>query len=83
MSKRRSVLIIDDEVDLCMLMKSYFLRKQYEVFIANSIVEALPLAKEQQPNYIFLDWGVCLNGEEDYKKIRAAAPDAEINCPGR
>ncbi len=73
-----SVLIIDDEVDLCLLIRSYYLRKQFEVFTAHSIAEALPLAKEHQPDRILLSRDVCTRGEEDYKSIRAVAPNAEI-----
>lgn len=35
------VLIIDAEVDLCLLVKAYFLRKNYEVYIAHQVNDAL------------------------------------------
>ena len=33
----KKVLIIDDEMDLCHLLKEYFLRKNYEVNVAHTL----------------------------------------------
>lgn len=78
MSDRKSILIIDDEVDLCMLMRAYYLRKNYIVFVAHQFYEALGLAKDHNPNIILLDFATCRNVQEDIKKLKEAAPDAEI-----
>lgn len=48
-------LIIDDEVDLCLLIKSYLQRKGYEVTLAHSLEDGLEKAGEVQPNVLFLD----------------------------
>lgn len=37
----KKVLIIDDEVDFCLLLKGYFLRKKGEVYIYHTLSEGL------------------------------------------
>lgn len=49
------VLIIDDEIDLCLLLKSYFLRKNYEVYLSHTLEEGVSFLKTLQPNIVFLD----------------------------
>jgi DNA-binding NtrC family response regulator len=55
MHSQKQVLIIDDEIDLCLLLKSYFLRKDYEVHLSHSLEEGLQMIKYLQPDIIFLD----------------------------
>jgi DNA-binding response OmpR family regulator len=49
------ILIIDDEEDFCMIMKSYFERKGMEVFLAFNLSEGLNSIKEKNPDILFLD----------------------------
>lgn len=49
------ILIIDDEIDLSLLLKSYFVRKNNEVTIAHSLTEGLRLIPELQPHVLVLD----------------------------
>ena len=49
------VLIIDDEVDLSLLLKSYLTKKGYDTEIKHSISEGLIALKESQPTILFLD----------------------------
>lgn len=58
MTMRKKVLIIDDEVDLCLLMKSYFLRKNYEVFIAHTLKDGMKLLNDITPDYLFIDYNL-------------------------
>jgi len=51
----KKVLIIDDEIDLCMLLKGYFLRKQYEVQVSHSYHEGLEMLKQVSPDIVFID----------------------------
>lgn len=55
---RKKVLIIDDEVDLCLLMKSYFLRKNYEVYIAHTLKDGVQRLDEIIPDYLFIDYNL-------------------------
>lgn len=50
-----TALIIDDEVDLCLLIKSYLQRKGYTVFIAHDLGDGLQKISDHLPNLIFLD----------------------------
>jgi len=58
MTPRKKVLIIDDEVDLCLLMKTYFLRKNYEVYIAHTLSDGISRLKEFHPDYLFIDYNL-------------------------
>ncbi len=49
------VLIVDDEIDLCLLLKSYFQRKGHEVAIAYTLAGGLDRLQEFAPEILFLD----------------------------
>lgn len=49
------ILIVDDEEDYCMIMKSYFEEKNYDVFLAYNLKEGLHLIEEKMPDILFLD----------------------------
>jgi DNA-binding NtrC family response regulator len=51
----KRVLIIDDEIDLCLLLKTYFLRKGFEVHLSHSLKEGLGLLETLKPEILFLD----------------------------
>jgi Response regulator containing CheY-like receiver, AAA-type ATPase, and DNA-binding domains len=54
MSKKK-IVIIDDEEDLCHLMKTYFLELNHDVFLANTLGAGLSLIKEVSPDVVFID----------------------------
>ena len=51
----QKVLIIDDEVDFCMIMKGYFDRKKYETLVAYDLQNGLALIQASKPDILFLD----------------------------
>jgi two-component system, OmpR family, response regulator len=51
----KRVLIIDDETDFCLLMKNYFVRKNYEVYIFHTLEEGMKNLDAVNPDIIFLD----------------------------
>lgn len=55
MTKRAKVLIIDDEVDLCLLMKAFFSKKEYDVFIEHTLSDGLNALEKIKPDIVFLD----------------------------
>ena len=55
MKSRKKVLIIDDEVDLCLLLKTYLNRRNYDVYYAHTLSEGLDQFKEVRPDILFLD----------------------------
>jgi DNA-binding NtrC family response regulator len=54
-SMKKKILIIDDELDFCLIMKGYFNRKNYEVFVAYNLQSGLFLIDENKPDILFLD----------------------------
>ena len=52
---RKKIVIIDDEEDLCHLMKTYFLELNHDVFLANTLGSGLTLIKEVLPDVVFID----------------------------
>jgi DNA-binding NtrC family response regulator len=56
MSDTIKVLIIDDEIDLCLLLKDYFFRrKNYEVIVSHTLSEGKALLNTVRPDILFLD----------------------------
>lgn len=55
MNNQAKVLIIDDEVDLCNILKVYLEKKNYKVFIANNVNEGFIYLKSEKPDILFLD----------------------------
>jgi len=51
----KKVLIIDDEKDLGLILKNFFTKKKYEVYISYTIEDGMKLMEEIIPDYIFLD----------------------------
>ena len=55
MNAKKKVLIIDDEVDFCLLVKGYLARKNYDVFFVHSLAEGTKAIKEVKPDILLLD----------------------------
>jgi DNA-binding response OmpR family regulator len=51
----KKILIIDDEVDLCLLLKNFFTQRNFQVSISHKLSEGLDNAKRIDPDFIFLD----------------------------
>lgn len=51
----KRVLIIDDEIDLCMLIKSYLSKKNYEVHTAHSLSDGIRKLETVSPDVLLLD----------------------------
>jgi two-component system OmpR family response regulator len=51
----KRVLIIDDEIDLCMLIQSYLSKKNYEVHTAHSLSEGFKKLETVSPDVLLLD----------------------------
>lgn len=77
-SIRKKVLIVDDEVDLCLLMKQYFVRKKFEVYIAHTCKDALSRVGSINPHFILLDPWLLSNRATCVQQLREAAPHAQI-----
>ena len=55
MAHKKKVLIIDDEVDLCLLLKTYLKRRNYDVYYSHTLKEGMSQFQEVVPDILFLD----------------------------
>jgi DNA-binding response OmpR family regulator len=53
--EKKKILILDDEIDLCILLKDYFQRKNYDVTISHSLQEGTDYLNSLNPDILFLD----------------------------
>ena len=51
----KKVLIIDDEVDFCMLLKFYLSKKNCDVCISHNLHDGLELVEDNHPDIVILD----------------------------
>lgn len=76
----KTVLIIDDETDFCLLMKNYFVRKNYEVYIFHTLKEGMKSLESIRPDIVFLDNNLPDGlGWEKTEYIRQHFPNTRIN----
>ncbi len=76
----KRVLIIDDETDFCLLMKNYFVRKNFEVHIFHTLAEGMQNLEAIKPDIIFLDNNLPDGlGWEKTEYICQQFPNARIN----
>ena len=52
---KESVLIIDDEIDICFLLSGMLRKKGYPVSFANTLQEGIPKMETLLPSILFLD----------------------------
>ncbi len=55
LNDRKTILIIDDEQDLCSLLKVYFSRKNYVVHYTHTLQEGVKEMQNLHPDILFLD----------------------------
>ncbi len=52
---KRKVLIIDDEVDFCLLMQFYLSKKNCDVQISHTLKDGMGILKMNNPDIVILD----------------------------
>lgn len=53
--EKKDVLIIDDETELCFLMKDILERRHFNVKVVNNLSDATGMLEENMPDIVFLD----------------------------
>ncbi|MBT1702415.1 response regulator [Chryseosolibacter indicus] len=77
---KKKVVIIDDEEDLCHLMKTYLKDLNYEVYLAYTLNSGLALLNEVCPDVLFIDNNLPDGlGWEKMNYIRQKHPLCKIN----
>ncbi len=75
----KRVLIIDDEIDLCMLIQSYLSKKNYEVHTAHSLSDGFKKLDTISPDVLLLDNNLPDGmGWKEADKIRRRFPSMNI-----
>lgn len=52
---KKKILIVDDEPDYCILLKTYFIKKNYEVNICNCLKDLFSYLNKDKADIILLD----------------------------
>jgi two-component system, OmpR family, response regulator len=74
------VLIIDDEIDSCLLLKSYLTQLKFEVFTAFTLQDGLKMIRQVSPTILFLDNNLPDGlGWDQLGLIREQVPHCRIN----
>ncbi len=55
MDRKKKVLIIDDEVDFCLLMHFYLSKKNCEVTFSHTLKDGLGYIRNKTPDIVILD----------------------------
>lgn len=77
---RKKIIIIDDEVDLCHLMKTYLEELNHDVFLAYTLSDGLQLMEEVFPDVVFIDNNLPDGlGWEKMDYLRSRFPNCRIN----
>ncbi len=80
MKYKKRVLVIDDEVDFCFLLKTYLSKKNYEILLANTLNQGMQLLESEVPDIVFLDNNLPDGfGWDKIEFICAAYPGIELN----
>lgn len=73
------ILVVDDEITLCDFLRNYFMRKGFEVTIATSGEEALPLIEKDFFHVVFLDLLMPkMSGIETLRQMKQKNPDIKV-----
>jgi DNA-binding response OmpR family regulator len=74
------VLIIDDEIDLCHLLKGFFLRRNYEVYLAHTLDQGLAFLESLHPDMLFMDNNLPDGtGWTEAPRLASTYPNMQIN----
>ena len=76
---KKKVLIIDDEVDFCLLMQFYLTKKNCEVQISHTLRDGLGCIKNSNPDIVILDNNLPDGlGWQAAETIMLDAPEAQL-----
>jgi DNA-binding response OmpR family regulator len=75
-----NILVLDDDIDTCTLLKMFFEKKKHTVFTANLLVDGLKMIDDCHPSVLFID-NFLPDGEgwKAVKTIKFKHPQLSIN----
>lgn len=75
----RRILVIDDDFDICQLLKRFFTKKNFEVETVNSASDAVKVLKEESFDIILCDYKLPdAEGVELLQKIKILSPRVPV-----
>lgn len=73
------ILVVDDEIEYCNILKNYLVKKNYEVDIALNGKEAVKKVETMKPHIVFLDIVMPeMNGTEVLIRIKEIDPNIKV-----
>jgi DNA-binding response OmpR family regulator len=74
------ILIIDDEKDICTLLRIFFEKRGLTVFTANTLIDGLKMIDEKEPDILFID-NMLPDGEgwKAAQTIKIKYPNLSVN----
>ena len=75
---KKKILIIDDEVDFCLLLKAFYSRRGFEVSLSHTLKDGLQCIRTLEPDIVFLDnnlpdglgWNVASYIQSNYPAVK-------------
>jgi DNA-binding response OmpR family regulator len=86
----KKVLIVDDEIDLCLMIRLFLTKKNYEVYIAHTLSEGFKKMNSLKPDSLLLDnnlpdgmgWDFAKNIHEQYPEMHITLISAHQAAAG-
>jgi len=76
---RQTILVVDDEVEICDLLQSFLTEEGYQVFTATNGVEAISLGKQNELDLALLDIKMPgMDGIEVFRKLKKVRGDMGV-----
>lgn len=76
---KHSILVVDDEVEICDLLQSFLAQEGYQVFTATNGVEAISLGKQNELDLALLDIKMPgMDGIEVFRKLKKVRKDMGV-----
>jgi len=75
----RTILVVDDEESICLVLKGILSDEGYEVITAGSGEECLDIIEEELPDLVLLDiWLPGIDGIETLKQVKSRYPHIQV-----
>lgn len=75
----RTILVVDDEESICLVLKGILSDEGYEVITAGSGEECLDIIEEELPDLVLLDiWLPGIDGIETLKQVKSRHPHIQV-----
>jgi len=79
MNDKTKILVVDDDTEICDLLKTFLVKQGFDVITANSGRDGIEKTKSEKPKVILLDIKMPdINGLETLKMIKEVAPKVSV-----